>query len=173
MAKRTFELSAEEIGQFRQAEGQTRDVHELKRLQATRLYGSGIHMRAIQELVGGGESSIRQWAMRYNEAGIAGLRSQWHGGNAAKLSAEQRAVVKAKLHEYRPVDLHLSEHTYWTVSDLQVVVQAWFGVSYKDEDSYHALFKASGFSYQRSAKVYRSQPSPMAIAQFEADAEKK
>ena len=59
------------------------------------------------------------------------------------------------------------------VSDLQVVVKAWFGVSYKDEDSYQALFQACGFSYQGSAKVYRSQPSAAEIAQFEAEVEKK
>ena len=173
MAKRAFELSEAEIGKFRQAEGQTRDVQELKRLQATRLYGSGVSLSEIMRLVGSGESTIRQWAMRYKAGGLAGPRSQWKGGNANKLSAEQRAMVKEKLHQYRPVDLHLSRHSYWMVSDLQVGLQQWCGVRYKDEDSYHALFRACGFSYQCSAKVYRSQPSPAEIAAFEADAEKK
>lgn len=38
MAKRHFQLNQQEINQFRRAQ-QTRDVHELRRLQAVRLYG--------------------------------------------------------------------------------------------------------------------------------------
>jgi hypothetical protein len=39
MAKRQFQLNDKEIEQFRQGERQTRDVHDLKRRQAVRLYG--------------------------------------------------------------------------------------------------------------------------------------
>jgi transposase len=173
MAKRQFELSEQEIEQFRQAEGSTRDVHELKRLQSTRLYGSGVELQTILELVGCGESSVRQWAMDYNAKGLAGLRSQWKGGSANRLTAAQRERLREQLHQYRPVDLHVSQGTYWTVSDLQTVVQRWFGVTYREVDSYHALFHACGFSYQRSAKIYRSQPSAADVAQFEAELEKK
>lgn len=173
MAKRQFQLSELAIGQFRQAEAQTRDVHELKRLQAVRLYGSGAELAEIMQMVGCGESTVRQWAMRYNAQGLTGLRSHWKGGNANKLSAEQSAVLKEKLHQYRPVDLHLSQATYWTVSDVQAAVVQWFGVSYKDVDSYHGLLRRCGFSYQRTAKVYRSQPNAADVAEFEAELEKK
>jgi hypothetical protein len=37
MAKRQFQLTEDEITAFRQAEAQTRDVREVKRLQAVRL----------------------------------------------------------------------------------------------------------------------------------------
>jgi hypothetical protein len=47
MAKRQLVLTEQEIGQFRQAEDQTRDVHELKRLQGTRLYSSGDKIREV------------------------------------------------------------------------------------------------------------------------------
>ena len=52
MAKRQFELTEPEIGALRQAEQQTRDVHELRRLQAVRLYGRGISTREIANVVG-------------------------------------------------------------------------------------------------------------------------
>jgi putative transposase len=173
MAKRQLQLTEAQIGQLRQAETQTRDVHELKRLQAIRLYGSGMHLAAIIDVVGAGESTIRQWAMTYRTGGIEGLRSKWQGNNARKLTLEQQTQVKAQLEQYRPVDLHLSQGEYWTVSDLRVAVERWFGVVYQDETSYQTLLHRSGLSYQRTAKVYRSQPSAADIAQFEAELEKK
>jgi putative transposase len=173
MAKRQFQVSEQAIGHFRQAEGQTRDAHELKRLPAVRLYGGGTGLAEIRQMGGCGESTVRQWAMRYNAQGLTGLRSQWKGGNANKLSAEQSAVLKEKLHQYRPVDLQLSQATYWTVSDVQTAVVQWFGVSYNDVDSYHGLLRRCGFSYQRTAKVYRSQPSAADVAEFETELEKK
>lgn len=173
MAKRQLELTEQEIGQFRAAEGQTHDVRELKRLQAIRLYGSGIALVTIQDVVGVGESTIRQWAMAYRDQGLNGLRSGWTGKNANKLSDEQREQIKQRLHQYRPVDLHLGGGTYWTVSDLRLAVEQWFGVVYQDETSYQNLLHKSGFSYQRTTKVYRSRPSEAALAQFEAELEKK
>lgn len=173
MAKRQIHLTQEEIGQFRAAEARTRDVQQLKRLQAVRLYGSGMRLAEIQEIVAAGESSIRQWAMAYRAHGLDGLRSHWTGKNANKLTDEQREQIKQRLHHYRPVDLHLSTATYWIVSDLRVAVERWCGVSYQDETSYQTLLHKSGFSYQRTSKVYRSRPSEAALATFEAELEKK
>jgi transposase len=173
MGKRQLQLTEKEIGQFREVEAQTRDVYELKRLQAIRLYGSGVGLTEIQEMVGAGESTIRQWAMAYRASGLAGLRSKWHGKNANKLRDEQREQIKQRLHQYRPVDLHLSTREYWTVSDLRVAVEQWFGVIYRDETSYQILLHKSGFSYQRTTKIYRSRPSEAALANFEAELEKK
>jgi putative transposase len=173
MAKRQLQLTAAEIGQFRQAEAQTRNVHELKRLQAIRLYGSGVPLTDIQQLVGAGESTIRQWAMAYRAEGLAGLRSKWQGQNANKLTDPQRQQIREYLQQYRPVDLHLSVGEYWTVSDLRVAVEQWFGVVYADETSYQTLLHQSGFSYQRTSKIYRSRPNEATLANFEAELEKK
>jgi transposase len=69
MAKRQFELSEDEIKGLRQAEQSTRDVHELKRLQGVRLYGSGQPMGVIQAMLNCGESSVREWVQRYQTGG--------------------------------------------------------------------------------------------------------
>lgn len=173
MAKRQLQLSEAEMGAFRQAEARTRDVQALKRLQAIRLYGSGVPLMDIRNLVDAGESTIRQWAMRYRAEGVSGLRSKWHGKNANKLTDEQREQIRQRLHQYRPLDLHLSAGAYWTVSDLRLAVKQWFGIVYADETSYQTLLHKSGFSYQRTTKVYRSRPSEVALAHFEAELEKK
>ena len=173
MAKRQLQLSEQEIGQFREAEARSRDVHELKRLQAIRLYGTGMRVADIQHLTGAGESTIRQWAMAYRAEGLSGMRSKWHGKNANKLTDEQRQQIKQRLQQYRPRDLNLSAGEYWTVSDLRIAIEQWFGVVYRDETSYQTLLHKSGFSYQRTSKVYRSRPSEAALAEFEAELEKK
>ncbi|HEX3049194.1 MAG TPA: hypothetical protein VHP83_00955 [Aggregatilineaceae bacterium] len=49
MAKRQFQLNEQEIEQLRQAEQRTRDGHELKRLQAVRLYRTGMPITQIME----------------------------------------------------------------------------------------------------------------------------
>ena len=102
MAKRKFQLTDSEIVAFRQAEEQTRDVGELKRLQAVRLYGMGEEVETIQKLVGCGPVSPAQWAIEYRRGGLKGLQSRWQGGNAKKLTDEQRQDLLAKLEQYSP-----------------------------------------------------------------------
>lgn len=178
MAKRKFELSEIEIAGFRQAEQHTRDARELKRLQAVRLYGSGESVATIQRLTGCGPVSPCQWAMGYERGGLAALRTQWRGGNATKLTAEQRRDLFEKLDQYTPqqviaAPVHLDQDEFWTVHDLQIVVEQWYGVSYHSETSYRSLLHASGLSYQKVEKVYRSQPGAVRWADFEAELEKK
>lgn len=178
MAKRKFKLTETELEVFHQAEQQTRDVHELKRLQAVRLYGMGESVEIIQKLVGCGRVSPCQWAIAYGRGGLAALRSQWQGGNANKLTAEQRQELFKKLEQYTPEqviapDVRVERRAFWTVSDLQIVVQQWYGVTYRSQASYRSLLQIGGLSYQKVEKVYRSQPGAVQLADFEMTVEKK
>jgi transposase len=178
MAKRQFELTENEIGALRQAEQRTRDVHELRRLQAVRLYGSGVSTRQIAEVVGCGMCSPRQWAMLYRARGVEGLRSHWQGENACKLTRQQRADLAARLEQSCPdqvisADLRIERGSFWSVSDLRIVVQQWYGVRYRSETSYRNLLRVSHLSYQKVERVYRSQPSGVQMAEFEQQLEKK
>jgi transposase len=178
MAKRQFQLSETEMTVFRQAEQETRDVYELKRLQAVRLYGSGISIGSIEEMVGCTGRSVRAWTRRFQESGLSGLQSRWQGDNALKLSRAQRTDLKVRLHEYRPdqvigSEVRISRGQFWTVSDLQVVIERWYGVRYAKVQSYRRLLHECGFSYQRTEKVYRSRPDAQTVANFEALLEKK
>ena len=59
------------------------------------------------------------------------------------------------------------------MSDLQIVVNAWYEVVYRTADSYRTLLHECGLSYQRTEKVYRSRPDAQTVADFEAELEKK
>jgi len=132
----------------------------------------------IVRLVNASDRRIRDWTQKYRQAGLAGLKSQWQGENALKLSRAQRADLKHRLHQSRPdhviaPDVRLSRGQFWTVSDLQLVVQAWYEVEYRTLDSYRTLLHECGLSVQPVEKVYRSQPDAQTIADFEAEVEKK
>ena len=180
MGKRQFQLSETEISQLRQQEQQTRRVAELKRLQAVRLYGSGMPVEQIIDLIGCAESSIRAWAQAYKREGIAALQLHYEHSaqNASKLSKAQRDNLQQRLHQYRPdqvlsAEVRVSQGQFWTVSDLQRVVKQWYGVVYDDYGTYRRLLHKCGFSYQRAERVYKSRPSQADIADFEAELEKK
>ncbi len=104
--------------------------------------------------------------------------SQFNSDPDMKLSRAQRADLKRRLHEYQPeqviaAEVRVSRGAFWTVSDLQLVVQQWYGVNYRTLDSYRNLLQECGFSYQQTEKVYRSQPDAQTVADFEAALEKK
>ena len=173
MTIREFVLNEAREKELERAEQSTKRVDELRRMQGVHLYGTGVGMAVITQVTQASERTVRRWVARYKEGGVQGLQECWQGGNNRKLTREQRADLKAKLAQYRPVDLQISQSLYWTVSDLQRVVEGWYGVEYREADSYQALLHESGFSYQRSAKVYRNRPSAADVAQFEAELEKK
>ena len=178
MAKRQFHLTDEEIKAIERAEGQTRDAYELKRLQAVRLYGSGVPTQDIMQLVQCSDRRIREWAHKYQQQGLEGLKSQWQGDNALKLGREQRADLKQRVNAYRPdqviaPDVRISQGQFWTVSDLQIVVKAWYDVEYRTQGSYRRLMHECDLSYQQTEQVYRSRPAAQTVADFEAELEKK
>lgn len=180
MAKRQFHLKEEQIKEIKKYEGQAKRVQELKRLQTVRLYGSGHGVAEIIEMIGCGEGSLRMWAMTYTQMGIEGLLSSYANSaqNARKLSEDQENDLCEKLHQYRPTEVLSSEEycgtgQFWSPGDVKIVVEKWFDVSYDYMGSYRNLLRRCGFSYQKTEQVYKSRPSEVRIADFEAELEKK
>lgn len=162
MANRQFQLTEQEANQIRHIEMQSQDVRDRQRLQAVRLYGSGMATTDIENALNCTQRSMQRWVKRYQEQGVTGLKSRWDGQNAAKLSRKQRADLKQRLHQYTPnqviaPDIRVSRGQFWTVSDLQIVIEQWYEVTYKSSESYQHLLHECGFSYQRTEKVYRSR----------------
>jgi len=172
MRTRGFTLTDKEVVELKQAEQQAKRPDDLRRMQAVRLFGTGMDKAQISDITGYSERNLQRLAVCYRQDGITGLYDQRKGGNRTRLSAEQRRELEQRLHQYRPVDLQVSAHEYWTVSDLKIGVERWFGVVYQSLESYYTLLHQSGFSLQRPAKVYRSRPNERAMADFEAALEK-
>jgi transposase len=178
MAHRQFSLSEQEVNQFQGLEDTTQKARELRRLQAVRMYGTGYTVEQIKEITGCSWRSLMDWCRAYRQSGLDGLYSKWQGDNALKLSREQRREVKEKLHQYRPDQVllpavRISQGEFWTVSDLKIALQQWYGVSYQSETSYRRLLHECRFSQQQTANQYRSRPNQLVVADFEAQLEKK
>jgi len=173
MANRKLILDERESAALKQAADRTSDPAEVKRYQAVRLYGAGYPVSEIAEIVDTSPTSIYRWTTWYRQGGQAELQSQYEGNqNAAKLSRDQKADLRERLHQQRPAevlppDVRVSQGQFWTVSDLKIAVKQWYGVTYQSTSSYRELFKVCGFSGQRTAGQYRSQPSQVEIADFE------
>ena len=70
-------------------------------------------------------------------------------------------------------ELRINQGQLWTVSDLGMVVERWYGVSSRCRDSYVTLLHECQVSQQHTERVYRSQPDARVVADFEAGLEKK
>ena len=178
MTNRKFSLNEQEEAAFRQAEDRAEDSREVKRLQAVRLYGSGYAVETVQEAIGCSWRALMEWCQGYRQHGLEGLKSHWQGDNALKLRREQRAELVERLRTYRPdqvirAEVRVSQGQFWTLSDLKIVVQEWYRISYRSDGSYRTLLHESRFSQQQVQNQYRSRPDEQLIADFEAALEKK
>ena len=177
MAKRQFQLTDDEIVALQAAERDTRDVHHWRRLQAVRLYGAGMAQAQFQTVVGCSERRARQWAGQYRATGLDGLRSQWRGGNANKLTAARRAELTTRLHqsaphELLPVDAKTSRGQFWSVATLREALRQWYGLTWADDDSYRQLMRRYGFSPNVRRPNVAPAPVPKLVAAFEAEVKK-
>jgi transposase len=178
MAKRSFTLTPEQRAELRQAYEGTNKPQEQRYFQAVRLYGEGWSVESIQDVTGCSYPTLMRWVGRYRRTGLVGLRWQVRGGNRARLTKQQRAEVKEKLYQYRPDQLLSAEERhanlpFWTVEDLLLLVERWYGVRFNSRTSYRTLLHEGGFSLQRVGTRYRSRPSVATIAEAEAQLEKK
>ena len=178
MAKREFKLTEQQRIELIRAYDQTTAADVQRRIQAVRLYGEGWSVQAIRDITGSSERSLRRWCAWYEQDGLERLEDQRAGGNNAKLTPEQRAEVIERVKTYRPdqllpAEVRISRGEFWTVSDLQIGLQRWYGVTWRSATSYHAVLHESRLSVQQVENTYRSRPSDLEVAEFEARLEKK
>jgi transposase len=176
MATRKFRLTDAQTAELRQAYDRTKDGPTRTRYQAVRLYGTGYPVAQIAEITGCSRTSLLDWCRLYRAHGVRGLVDGRVGGNRAKLTPEQREMVRTNLHQYTPRQLFGPETAtpdgqFWTVPDLKRAVQSWFGVTWRSPASYLALLADCGFSYQRAQKVFKSRSERDVLA-FEEQLEK-
>ena len=176
MATRKFNLTDAQTAELRQAYERTKDGPTRTRYQAVRLYGAGYPVAQIAEITGCSRTSLMDWCRLYRDRGVRGLVDGRVGGNRAKLTPDQREMVRTNLHQYTPRQLFGPETAtpdgqFWTVPDLKRAVQSWFGVTWRSPASYLALLADCGFSYQRAQKVFKSR-SERDILAFEDQLEK-
>jgi transposase len=162
MAKRKFHLTKEQARELLDAYTREKDGPTRTRYLAVRLYATGYPVQEILNITGCSRSSLMGWCRTYGTQGMDGLVDKRAGGNRARLTTEQIGDLHDRLHGYTPADLFgpqagTADGQFWTVIDLQRVVQEWYGVNFRSRTSYLRLLDLCEFSYQRPAKVYKSR----------------
>jgi len=176
MGKQRFQLSEQDHKDLERAYRESRDGATRTRYQAVRLYSQNYGVAEICQITGCNRTSLLEWWRKYRARGVEGLIDHRGGAVRSKLSQEQVQDIGQKLREYRPRDVlgqstHSSSGQHWTIEDLVMAVEHWYGVRWKSRVSYHSLFITCEFSYQRTEKVYKSRRAAD-IAEFQATAEK-
>jgi len=176
MAKRKFHLADAQEQELIQAYSQCSDGQTRTRYQAVRMYGTNYPLTEILKITRCSTTSLMEWCQAFTQSGLSALVDGRLGGNSAKLTPEQRTGIEMRLHQSSPRNLFglttaTTDGQFWTVEDLQRALKEWYGVVYASRTSYLNLFHACGFSYQRPAKVFKSQ-RPAQMMEFEEQVEK-
>jgi transposase len=117
------ELSSEEL---RGAARRAADGDQACRLVALALVLEGASRTSAARAGGMDRQTLRDWVIRYNEAGVDGLRDRPRSGRRPRLNAEQLAEL-ARLVEEGP-DIAVHRVVRWRCVDLQAEIKARFDV---------------------------------------------
>lgn len=118
------ELSAAEL---RVAARRTKDSDQARRLLAVALVLDGTSRTEAARVTGMDRQTLRDWVVRYNSEGVAGLRDRPRPGRPGQLSAAQLAELE-RLVEAGP-DIEVHGVVRWRCVDLQGEIERRFGVA--------------------------------------------
>ena len=152
-------LSAAE---FRRAAKASDDANQARRLLALAAIRDGLSREAAARIGGMDRQTLRDWVHAYNDQGIDGLVNGISPGRRPKLSAEQKAEIKA-LVEKGP-EIEKDGVVRWRRIDLAHIAKDRFGVTV-DEDTIGRLLRDLGFSHI-SVRPKHPEQKDGAIASF-------
>jgi transposase len=147
---------------FRQAAAASSDANQARRLLALAAIRDGLSRQIAARIGGMDRQTLCDWVHAYNKYGLEGLINDTSPGRPCKLSATQKAALRA-LVEAGP-DLARDGVVRWRCSDLVGVVERKFGVSVS-EDTIARTLRALGFSHI-SARPKHPEQKKGAIERF-------
>ena len=154
------ELSAAEL---RRAAARGRDADAARRMLAIALVLEGKSRREAAESCGMDRQTLRDWVVRYNEGGLAGLSDRVPPGPAFRLAPEQMAELAAIVEAGpNPTVDHVVR---WRRVDLRGVIARRFGVE-MHERTVGKLLHRLGFA-RLSVRPKHPQTDPAAQAEWE------
>ena len=112
--------------QLRAAACAVEEPAQVRRLLAIALVLEGVPRQQAAAQCGMDRQTLPDWVHRYNEAGVAGLRSRTCPGRAPLLTPEQKAELKALV--VAGPDPERDEVARWRCVDLRAEVARRFGV---------------------------------------------
>lgn len=136
------DLSSEELRRLARLEPDPRVV---RRLLALANALEGMSRAEAARAAGMDRQTLRDWVIRYNRDGVAGLADERREGRPCRLDEGQQAVLKAIV--LAGPDREKDGISAWRVSDLCRIVEERFGVRYV-ESGLTRLLHALDLSWQ-------------------------
>ena len=106
----------------------SKDSRQARRLLSLALVLEGVPRAAAARAGGMDRQSLRDWVIRFNEDGIAGLLDRPRSGRRPLLTPEQLAELKALVEEGPTIEEH--GVVRWRCVDLQAEIKKRFGVDH-------------------------------------------
>ena len=113
-------------GEVRRFAKRAKDAAQARRLLAIAAVLDGASREDAAKIGGMDRQTLRAWVIRFNEAGVDGLRDRPRSGRRPRLNAEQLAEL-ARLVEEGP-DVAVHGVVRWRCIDLQAEIKARFAV---------------------------------------------
>ena len=154
------ELSAAEL---RRAAARSRDADAARRMLALALVLEGKSRKEAAESCGMDRQTLRDWVIRYNEVGLAGLSDRVPPGPAFRLTSAQMSALAA-LVEAGP-DPAVDHVVRWRRVDLRRVIRERWGVEFH-ERTVGKLLHRLGFA-RLSVRPKHPKTDPAAQAEWE------
>ena len=153
------DLSSTELRRLAKSE---RDARVSRRMLAIASALDGMSRAQAARLAGMDRQTLRDWVIRYNEAGVEGLGDRWGAGRPVAVSEGELAVVKAKVLEAscRPGDAA----SPLRIVDVAELIEARTGVRYSLSGA-HRLMRTLDLSYQKTRPSH-PKADPAARARF-------
>jgi transposase len=136
--------SAEELRALTKAE---RDARVARRMLAIANALSGMSREAAARSAGMDRQTLRDWVVRYNADGIAGLADRWGDGRPARLDADEQAEL-ARVILAGP-DPEVDGISAYTLEDLALLSAERFGKPFHPA-SMSRVMRRLGFSRQKA-----------------------
>ncbi len=130
--------------QLRHQAKRSKDAKQSRRLLSIAAVYDGLSRADAAKIGGMDRQILRDWVVRFNESGPEGLIDRKSPGPKRRLSDDQMKEL-AVIVEVGP-DLAVDGVVRWRICDLQKVIEARFGVAYK-ERGISKLLKALDFSH--------------------------
>jgi len=145
--------------QLRRLARQAKDVAQARRLLAIAAVLDGASRAEAGRIGGMDRQTLRDWVIRFNEQGPAGLINLASPGAPPKLLAEHRGFLSRMVEEGPIPAVH--GVVRWRACDLIALMQEEFGISLSDDTIYRAL-KDLGFAHLSARpKAYRQDAEAM------------
>ena len=100
--------------------------------------------------------TLRDWVIRYNRGGPAGLSDHWGDGRPCRLMEGQQATLKAIVLE--GPDPSVDGVSTWRLLDLRGIVEQRFGVTYSEAGLWR-LLQGLDLSWQTPRPRHEPRPS--------------